>query len=143
MSETSEVPENIEYVVTVKKRTPLQRLGCGLMIVVWLLVMMLPMVMIVLAVEGEIIIAHTGDVPDKHEHPRLRVDLIMEIDYRGLQITNSTIARDGETNICIQTNVRYLLWQGEGDPARFCDCYMRPGAEADWSLESTVTESCS
>lgn len=142
MNDSQQTLERVEYVVKDKKRTPLQRLGCGLMIVLWLFVMMLPMIMIVLAVEGEITITHTGDVPDKHEHPRLRLDLIMEIDYHGVKITHATVERDGDLNVCVQTNVRYLLWQGQGDPAQFCDCYTRSGMEADWLLESTVSDAC-
>lgn len=134
-------PEEIEYVVVTKKRSPLRRIGCGLLLVVWFTVLMLPLFLFILAVNGEIRIGHSGDMPDKHEHPLLELSLVMEADFRGLRITNAAVAqRDGEDALCVQTNVRYLLWQGEGDPATFCDCYARAGE--NWELTETLMGAC-
>ncbi len=135
---TQEYPE-IEYVVKVKRPSLARRLGCFAMIGVWLVVMMIPFMLILLAVQGEIRLGHSGDVPDKHEHPLLQINLVMEIDFRGLNITHSSVNRDGD-DLCIQTNVRYLLWEGEGDPATFCDCYTRQGD--DWQFAQTTMQAC-
>lgn len=137
----SEAHPRIEYVIRERKRrwSPLQRVGCVLGLLLWLLVMTVPFLLFVLAIQGQITIAHPGDVPDGHEHPLLQVKLIMEPDYRGLNITNSSVQRDGE-NLCVQTDVRFILWQGEGEPASFCDCYTQVNDE--WSLETTTIGTC-
>ena len=141
-SEAEAYPE-IEYVVRVKeqKRGFLGRVGCGLALAVWFGVLLLPTFFIILAVQGDITLRHRGDVPDKHRHPLLEVKLLMEPESRGLQFTNSSIERDNN-ELCIDTQVRYLLWQGEGDSARYCDCYTRASTDADWSYVSTEINAC-
>lgn len=143
-SNTSDYQE-IEYVVkeaSRKKRTPLQRIGCVGLILLWLFVMMIPVFFFIMATEGDITIAHSNDVPDRHQHPRLQISLVSELDFRGFSITNSSLDRIDNVNLCIQTNVRYLLWQGEGDPASFCDCYTRPDADTAWQFEATTLGRC-
>jgi len=135
----------IEYVVRevpAKRRSPLRRAGCALLIVLWFTFLLTPLLLFVLAIEGEITIAHGAGIPDRHEHPRLQIALVMEVDFRGLRITNSTIDRPGDNEMRVQTNVRFLLWQGEGEPASFCDRYRRESPESSWQLESTVMGSC-
>lgn len=135
--------EQIEYVVVEKPRRKWYRNpGCVLGLIIWFFVMLLPLFFFILAVEGDITLQHGGDVPDKHEHPLLQIRLIMEIDYRGFGITNSTIQRDGENDICVETNVRYILWQGQGDPATFCDCYTRTEPDEAWTLTGTTMTGC-
>lgn len=138
---TDEAYPEIEYVVRERKPKIWRRVGCGIAVVVWLLVMLLPLFFITLAAQGEVRIGHLSDVPNPHEHPLLQVSLISRIDYRGLNIRNSTIDRDGD-NMCIQTNVRYLLWNGEADPATFCDCYARLDSGSDWELVETIMDAC-
>ena len=135
-----EYPE-IEYVVTVKKRSLVQRLGCFAVIVVWFMVMMIPFFFIVLAVNGEIRFGHSGDVPDKHEHPLLLISLVMEADYRGLSSTNSSVERPTYDDLCMETHVSYLLWEGEGEAATYCDCYTRDEND-DWQFTETTTQNC-
>jgi hypothetical protein len=139
---TERYPE-IEYVVVEKKRRPLyQRIGCLLMIPIWLLFAITPLVMIILAVEGDITIEHGGDVPNKFQHPLFQLKLVMEEDFRGLNITNSSLYREGENDFCIQNNVRFILWEGEGDPASYCQCYERDDPDADWLSISSEEGSC-
>lgn len=143
MSDEQQHPE-IEYVVVEKqqRRRPMRRVGCVLLVVVWFIVLMLPTVLFVLAVEGDITIARGDDIPDSHEHPLLQASLVMEADFRGLRITNTSLHNETDENLCIQTNVRFVLWQGEGDPATFCDCYTRDDPESAWLLDSTEMSPC-
>lgn len=133
----------IDYVVkeTSRRRSPLRRLGCGVLVVFWFVLLLLPLAMFVLAVQGDITVPRFDAVPDPQEHPLLQVRLVMEVDYRGLGIT-STSVHTGENELCIQTQVRFLLWEGEGDPATFCDCYTRDSSEVDWVFASTVEGEC-
>ena len=132
----------IEYIVKVKRRTPLQRLGCAALIGVWLVIMLIPLVLIILAIDGEITLSHGSSMPDRHEHPRLQIKLIKEPDYRGFQITNSTMKQVNEQNLCVQTEVRYFLWQGDGDNAQFCDCYNRGDGGEVWQFAETISGLC-
>jgi len=141
--QNTEAYPDIEYVVVEKqRRRPLRRIGCGLLVVVWFFVLLLPLGLFILAVNEEITISRGGGIPDAHEHPRLQVSLVMEVDYRGLRITDTILREDTDTRLCIQTNIRFLLWEGEGDPATFCDCYTRDTAVADWQLEATFADVC-
>ena len=108
----------------------------------WFLVLLLPMVLFILAINGDITIARSGDIPDKNEHPLFQASLVMEIDFRGLRLTNTSLARENEVNLCIQTNVRFVLWEGEGEDAVFCDCYDRDSSESVWELSSTAMTTC-
>ncbi len=134
----------IEYVINEQpgKRSLIRRAGCAVLLIVWFLMLSLPLGFFILAIEGQITLAHGSDVPDRHEHPRIQVRLVTEIDYRGLQFTNSTIDQQNDLTLCVQTNVRYLLWQGEGETATFCDCYTRPDIADEWLFESTTTGQC-
>jgi len=134
--------EQVEYVVKVRKRSLLRRIGCFGLILVWLVIMLIPFGIFILAIEGDITISHSGDVPDKHQHPRLQVQLITEIDFRGLGITTSSVNQIDGKNLCIETNVRYLLWQGEGEPATYCDCYSRELTASTWSFTETILAQC-
>lgn len=133
----------IEYVVVEgKKRSPLRRVGCGIMLVFWFTVLLLPLVLFALAVNGDITISRSGDIPDSHEHPLFQASLVMEADFRGLRLTNTSLARDDDNNLCIQTNVRFLMWQGDGEASVFCDCYQRDNSNFEWELSSTTLATC-
>lgn len=138
--------EEIEYFVeeVPRKRTPLQRLGCFVGLIIWFVVMLLPIAFIILAVNGEIIISHGAGIPDRHEHPRLQINLIMDAESRGLQFINSTVAVDEADTLCMETNVRYLLWEGQGAPAVFCDCYSRDSTTSNnmWQYTETIMDTC-
>jgi hypothetical protein len=136
----------IEYVVREqpqRKRSPLRRLGCGLLLAVWFAVLLVPLAFFVLAIQGDITIGRGGDIPSPEQYPRLQVWLVNEIDFRGLGILTTDISRPDEEDLCIQSDVRYLLWQGSGEPATFCDCYTRSTVDDDWTLQETVQGPCS
>lgn len=130
-----------EETVIVEKSRWYKRPGCLIGVTIWFFVMLIPLFFFILAVEGDITLRHRGDIPDKYEHPLFQISLIMEIDYRGFGLTSSAIHKTDNDNICIETNVRYILWQGEGEPATFCDCYTRTQDEP-WSLTETTLTGC-
>lgn len=138
-----EYPE-LEYMVREVKQKPglLRHAGCGVLLLIWVTALLIPLVLFVLAVQGDITISHRGDVPDKIQHPRFQAFLLMEPEVRGLQFTRSSVRREGETNLCIQVNVSYVLWEGEGIPAAYCDCYGREALDDDWHYVETVQPVC-
>ncbi len=107
----------------------LRRLGCVVALLLWLVVMLIPCFFIALAVQQEISITQ-GSAPNQV----LRFWLINEADHRGVGIS-STSLHPGlqEAEICVQTDVRFLLWVGESDPTSYCECY----ASVDDALEFT------
>ena len=138
-----EYPE-IEYVVreSPRKRPLIQRIGCGFALVIWFLFLLLPLVLFVLAIQGDITLRYGDDIPDRQTHPRFQIFLQMEPEVQGFQLTTSSIKRIDSENMCIQVNVRYVLWEGQGDPATYCDCYTRESEETDWQLNGTTTNAC-
>ncbi len=126
-----------------KPRSRISRIGCWFLIAIWFLILLTPCALFALATQGEIRISH-GDIPDRVAHPRLLIDLISEPDFRGLRLVNSTISNASDRSICIQTNVRYLLWHGDatGQDAVFCDCYAREQTESTWALTETSIGEC-
>jgi len=132
----------IEYVVKTRRRSIWRRLGCGLGIIGWLAFISLPMIFIVLAVRGQITIPRGGDIPNPDSYPYLQVRLVTEMDFRGLNITSTMVERDGSDALCVQTNVRFILWQGEGEPATYCECYTRAGSDAVWDVMEAREGAC-
>ncbi len=134
---------DIEYVVVEQSRRSIwRRPGCLLGLLLWMVFLMLPLGLFILAIEGDITIYHGGGVPERLEHPRLQIRLVSEIDYRGLNVNTSSVNRSGSNTMCIQTDVRYLLWQGDGEAATYCDCYGRSDTESAWVFESTAAGQC-
>ena len=134
----------IEYVVreVPRKRPLIQRLGCGIALVIWFAFLLLPLLLFVLAIQGDITILHGDDIPDRQTHPRFQIYVQMEPEVQGFQFTTSSIKEIDSQNTCIEVNVRYFLWEGQGDPATYCDCYSRETTEDDWSYEETVLNAC-
>lgn len=141
---TTQPSENveIEYIVKTKRRSLLSRIGCLGAIVIWFFILLLPLLFFALAAREQITIQHSGDVPDKYEHPLLQFRLISDIEQRGVSITNSTVDRTDETNLCIETHVRYLLWEGQGDPATYHDLYTRPDEDSEWVFVTQAIGGC-
>lgn len=146
------MPENaaanagpIEVEAKHRRANPVARLGCGLLLACWFILLMTPCALFYLAANGEIRIWHT-DIPQPYAHPRLLISLVSEADNRGLRIESSSIAASptDESAVCIQTLVRFVLWE-TSDSSRdvsYCDCYQRADAEADWEMDSTFAGDC-
>lgn len=138
--------ESRELISEQPKPNVLKRASCGILLIIWFTALLTPCLLIYLASNGEIRIWHT-DIPEPHAHPRLLIELITEVDYRGLRIVNSTITEvrsDDDSLTCIDTNVRYLLWESAEDDqdVAYCDCYQRENSESIWTLTSTSLNSC-
>lgn len=114
------------------------KLGCGLLVVIWFAVLMLPCAMFWLATGNAFTLNH-ANVPEPQEHPLLQVQLIMDVDNRGLQISRSSIQQSSETNLCVSSQVNYLLWASDGDDLNvaFCQCYDRETANDAWTFVGT------
>jgi hypothetical protein len=137
-AENAEAPQVI-YVG--QRRAVVRRVGCGVAVILWALFMLIPGFLLLLAVQNEVIIWHGSGVPEPEAHPLLQVKLLMEIQTRGVSITTSSLQAGANHQTCMQTHVRYVLWQGQGENVSYCDCYTR--AEGDtWQFISTVSGSC-
>lgn len=111
------------------------RMGCYTLVILWFVVLMLPCAMIYFATGNALTIPH-ANVPEPAEHPLLRVQLIMEVDNRGFQVSRSRIQEESETELCVSSTVDYLLWQRQDDDLNvaFCQCYFRETPEDAWQF---------
>ncbi len=119
-----------------RSRPLLRRTGCALGVLVWAVLMLIPFLLFALAVRGEISV-DTGSAPEQ----RLRVWLIMEAAQRGIGVSTAAAYETGDT-VCVQTDVRFLLWQGTAEaPQTFCECYTR-GAGGVWQAAGATAGAC-
>ena len=121
-----------------RKRGPLGRLGCALGLLVWFVLILSPCLLFTLATQGEMSL-NLGSAPGQ----TARLWLVMEPDERGLGLSLPSVqsGRDGNT-ICVQTDVRYFLWQGQADAISYCECYHRTTAGAEWDHLTTIEGVC-
>lgn len=122
----------------------LGRVGCGVGLVLWFALLLTPCALFYMAMYGQITIHH-ANIPEPEAHPLVQVQLVMEPDNRGLRVTTSQSQSASEHDMCVQTDVRYLLWQSESDESQnvsFCDCYIRDDEDADWAFTEQTGGSC-
>ena len=100
-------------------KSTLRRLAYFLVFLVWLLIMLFPVVAFVLATQGEIMVG-------KETNSHTRLFLLQEEDTEGVGIEWTRRAR--ESPGCAQTSLIYLMWEGEGENATYCQCYDETGA---------------
>lgn len=96
----------------------LRRLFYAFLLLFWLALVLFPGFAFILAANGQI---ELGDDPQRH----LRIFLISETDAGGVGIERARPVRDPAG--CAETSVSYLMWQGEGESVRFCQCYDEQG----------------
>lgn len=127
------------------RRGMARRLGCGLALLFWFTALLTPCALFYLATNGEIRLEHRT-MPQPHAHPLLLLSLVSEAEDRGLRIETSWIAgsQSDENMLCVETAVRFLLWEysGGNQNVSFCDCYRRRGAEANWEFFTTYGDVC-
>jgi hypothetical protein len=135
----TETPELInESPPPPRKRGPLQRLGCGIALVLWFLLILSPCILFMLASRGELTLT-LGSAPGQ----TARVWLVMEADERGLGYSWPTVhARDDGRALCVQTDVSFALWQGQAEPISYCECYQRAAEDASWDFVETIQGVC-
>lgn len=121
-----------------RRRSPLRRVGCWIVIVIWFLILLLPCALIMLAVQQEIVIT-TGSAPGQ----QLRLWLISEAEQRGFGLSTASVIPKDNNDLCVQTDVRFFLWAGKGESSSYCDCYQRANQSAAWTSVSTATGACS
>lgn len=91
----------------------LTRLGCLLLVLLWLILISFPFVAINLARQEQIQIGTNAGT-------YLRLFLVSEKEFNGVAVEWS---RDlGGLYQCRQTSVSYWLWEGEGENANYCQC---------------------
>ena len=111
----------------------------------WFAFLLTPCALFYLAANGEIRLQHR-DIPQPHAHPLLLVSLVSESEDRGLRLETSWIADTQEAAgmLCVETAVRFLLWQysGGNQNVSFCDCYQRNDVDANWAFVATNSGTC-
>ncbi|MBE0690084.1 MAG: hypothetical protein IH587_08195 [Anaerolineae bacterium] len=121
-----------------QKRSPLRRPGCIAALLIWFaLLILIPVAFFTILTRGEITVS-TGDVPDQ----QARLWLISNADERGFGYSNAWAASRSDVALCLQTDVRYWLWQGSAESVTFCDCYERVDTTADWSFTGGSGGAC-
>ena len=135
--EPNAIPETPEVIPVPRRRSPIRRLGCIIALVIWFLILLAPCFLIVLAVQQEISIS-TGSAPGQ----QTRLWLISEAEQRGLAISTASTHQATATGVCVETDVRFLLWTGQSDPLSYCDCYQRENVDAPWSQTTTAPGVC-
>jgi hypothetical protein len=149
MTEENQRDELADYYENSRKplfrmpKHPLGRLACGLVLIVWFLFLLLPCAMIYLAMGNPITIPN-GSIPEPEQHPRFGIQLIMEIENRGLKLSSSSIASETETRLCIENRATYLLWEKDetATDSQFCQCYERSSADAAWNYIEQYEGQC-
>jgi hypothetical protein len=114
---------------------PLKRLGCGVLLVAWFLLLLAPCLLFVLAVQRQIEITYS-DVPQDS----LRIWSIQERDLRGIAVSNSRRVSAPNDVTCTIIDVRFLLWEGQADSSHQCSCYTR--ANNNWMSIAEGADAC-
>jgi hypothetical protein len=122
-------------------RTRRGKILFALGLILWFSVLMLPCGLFWFASGGEIILHH-ANIPEPVTHPLLQIGTVMNSQESGMQITTSYITTQTDTDMCVQTNVSYLLWKSrsENPNTSFCDCYQRENES--WLATSTTSGNC-
>jgi hypothetical protein len=121
-----------------KSRSRVRRVGCAVVLVLWFALVLSPCLCIILATQGEILV-HLGDVPGNE----LRIWLVNEAHERGIGIASPTVSTAQDANaVCVQTNVTFILWEGEGSPTHYCECYTQSVQTGDWSQVTSASNEC-
>ncbi len=118
----------------VRRRRVLFWLG----IAAWVVVLLIPFFIVMLAVRGEFSVTLPGEAPDN----QLRVWMVMEPRERGIAYSAPTVAAQDALELQVQTNVRYLLWEGENEALSYCTIYTRESADAEWQFAEGVEGVC-
>ncbi len=101
-----------------RSRQWLKRLGCFLLIILWVVAMIFPTFAFVLAGTGQI---QLGSEQGSH----IRFFMVQEADVDGIGVQVKRPSSGSDPNQCYQNNLIYLLWEGNttGKNSSFCTCY--------------------
>jgi hypothetical protein len=123
MKPTESPPFPLESHQLAQPRSLLRRIGCGLGLVIWAVLILSPCAFILIATQRDITIP-LGDIPGQ----ALRVWLIEEVSERGIGISTPLVVGDPASGrACVEVHSRFILWMGQGEPTTICECYARQG----------------
>ena len=115
----------------------LRRAGCTVAVIVWFAILLTPCFCFALASQGEFSV-RLGDVPGQS----LRIWLLSESRQRGIGISRpSVVASSVAGQVCLQTDVSFVLWAGSEDATSYCECFAQ-SANATWDMVSNNQGSC-
>lgn len=107
----------------------LRRVGCGALVVVWILLMLSPCVLVTVLAQGEFVV----NLSDRAGH-EIRLFEIQNDQSRGFGLSWGLLDKKDDDGYCLATHVRYWMWEGDADNSDYCQCYT-PSGEADSSRQ--------
>jgi len=112
-----------------------RRTGCLAFVALWLCVAAVSLTAGLLAVRGDVVFA-------RGELRETRLWLVQEEGNRGLGLstTRFTAGDESSEQACVETRVRFFLWQTSQPTqnSRYCECYRR--VEGTWEYTGTCSE---
>ena len=115
----------------------LRRFGCGVLLIAWFALLMLPCVAIVLVTQGEIVLAHS-DIPNDD----FRIWLIQQPHERGVALSNSRRVSGTDGSICTIIDGSFLMWEGQqAASSHYCSCYNKQ-QDGSWSSTAEGDQAC-
>lgn len=132
------LPPETAPAIPPRRRSPIRRVGCTILLILWFALLLLPCALIVIASQGEVSISQ-GGLPGQ----AIRLWLINEIDERGFGFASTSITQPADPNtICLQTDTRFLLWAGRAEPVSYCECFARADSDAEWGFSTSHEGVC-
>jgi serine/threonine protein kinase len=113
----------------------LRRLGCGVALAIWGVLMLWPCVLITVLIEGEFVVG----LSDRPGH-EVRMFNVESEDARGFGFSVAEVERENADRLCIKTYVRYFIWRGDNAPVDYCRCYTR--RVDNWQASRAVNAAC-
>lgn len=107
-------------------------------IAVWVVILSIPFFFVVLGMRGEMSIPLAGDFPEN----RLRIWMVMEPYERGIGYSLPRVAERSDVELHVETQVSYLMWEGEGENAVYCQQYTQDSDSATWIMADTAEGRC-
>src|SRR5258707_1210353 len=96
----------------------------------------LPCIAIVLATQGEIVLAHS-DLPNDD----FRVWLIQQPRERGIALSNSHRVSGTDGSVCTIIDAHFVLWEGQQVASpHYCSCYKQQ--DGNWNSTAEGDEAC-
>jgi hypothetical protein len=114
-----------------------RRIGCTTAVILWFLLLLTPCLCFYFSVQQEVTVP-LGAAPGQS----LRVWLVMEARTRGLGVSTGAVARESETELCVETTTSYLLWQGRPQNTVYCECYTREDSAQAWAYLGSTPGPC-
>lgn len=129
-------PPRIRFALPAR-RSRLGRWGCRLAVVVWFLILLTPCFCLALASQGEISV-RLGDIPGQS----FRIWLLSESRQRGVGISRPSVVASSVANqVCLQTDVSFILWAGSEDATTYCECFAQ-STNSTWKFVSNNQGNC-